>query len=81
MTNGMLKNIIDVIDFATNKVIEEIDTVPQNRVVAGIASDANTKITMKTHNYYTDPSEQFFAGIWQSSVGAKTVSYTRKKCA
>ncbi len=76
MTKIILKNIDDVIDFATNKVIEEIDTVPQNCVVAGIASDANTKITMKTHNYYTDPSEQFFAGIWQSSVGTKTVSYT-----
>ena len=40
----MLKNINDIIDFATNKVTEEIDAVPQNRVVADIASDANTKI-------------------------------------
>ena len=55
----MLKNINDVIDFATNKVIAEIDTVPQNRVVAGIASDAHTKITMKTHHHYTDLTEQF----------------------
>lgn len=75
----MLKNINDVIDFATNKTIEEIDTVPQDCVVAGIARDANTKITIKTYNHYTDPSKQFFAGIWQSSVGAKTVSYTEEE--
>ncbi len=75
----MLKNIRDVIDFATNQVEVEENTVPQDRVVAGIASDANTKITMQTYNHYTDPTEQFFAGIWQSSVGAKTVSYTEEE--
>ena len=75
----MLKNINDVIDFATNQVAEELDIVPQELVVAGVASDANTKITMKTHNHYTDPTEQFFAGIWQSSVGAKTVNYTEEE--
>ena len=67
----MLKNISDVIDFATNQVEVEENTVPQERVVAGIASDANTKITMQTYNHYTDPTEQFFAGIWQSSVVQK----------
>lgn len=72
----MTKTITDVIDFATNQATEEIDIVPQDRVVAGVASDANTRITMKTHNHYADPTEQFFAGIWQSSVGAKTVNYT-----
>ena len=75
----MLKNINDVIDFATNQVAEEIDIVPQERVVAGVASDANTKITMKTHNHYTDPTGQFFAGTWESSVGAKTVHYTEEE--
>ena len=75
----MLKNINDVIDFATNQVAEKIAAVPQNRVVAGIASDAKPKITMKIHNHYTDTTEQFFAGIWQSSVGAKTVHYTEEE--
>ena len=75
----MLKNINDVIDFATNDVEVEHGRVEQNKVVAGIASDANTKISMKTYNHYTDPSEQFFAGIWQSSVGAKNVSYTEEE--
>ena len=55
----MLKNINDVIYFATSRAIEEINAVPQSRVVAGIASDTNTKITMKTHQHYSDPTEQF----------------------
>ena len=75
----MNKTINDVIDFATNKVEVELGTVPQERVVTGIASDANTKITMETYNHYTDPSEHFFAGIWHSSVGAKTVNYTEEE--
>ena len=79
MTKNMLKNINDVIDFATNQVAVEHNTVPQERVVAGVASDANTKNTMQTYNHYTDPTEQFFAGIWHSSVGAKSVSYTEEE--
>jgi uncharacterized cupin superfamily protein len=75
----MTKNIDDVIDFAKNQVAVEHGTVPQERVVAGVASDANVKITMQTYNHYTDPTEQFFAGIWQSSVGAKSVSYTEEE--
>jgi len=75
----MTKDINDVIDFAHHKVEVEHDIVPQEKVVKGIASDANTKITMQTYNHYTDPTEQFFAGIWQSSVGAKTVCYTEEE--
>jgi uncharacterized protein len=75
----MTKTINDVIDFATNPVDVEHGIVTQDKVVAGVASDANTKITMKTYNHYTDPTEQFFAGIWQSSVGAKTVNYTEEE--
>jgi len=75
----MTKNINDVIDFASHKVEVEHGTVPQEKVVKGIASDAKTKITMQTYNHYTDPTERFFAGIWQSSVGAKNVSYTEEE--
>ncbi len=35
MTKNMLKNINDVIDFATNQVEVEHGTVDQNKVVAG----------------------------------------------
>lgn len=38
----MTKPINYFIDFATNKVTENIDIVPQERVVSRIASDANT---------------------------------------
>ena len=75
----MHKNINDVIDFASNRVTVEHGIVSQDKVVAGIASDANTKITMQTYNHYTDPTEQFFAGIWHSSVGAKSVNYTEEE--
>jgi uncharacterized protein len=75
----MTKSINDVIDFAINQVEVEHGTVEQNKVVAGVASDANTKITMQTYNHYTDPTEQFFAGFWHSSVGAKSVSYTEEE--
>ena len=75
----MIKTINDVIDFAENQVEVELGTVAQEKVVAGVASDANTKISMKTYNHYTDPTEQFFAGIWYSSVGAKTVNYTEEE--
>ena len=75
----MLKNINDVIDFANNQVTVEHGIIAQDKVVAGVASDANIKITTLTYNHYTDPTEQFFAGIWQSSVGAKTVSYTEEE--
>jgi len=75
----MTKSINDVIDFATNQVEAEHGIVPQDRVVAGVASDANVEINMTTLNHYTDPTEQFFAGIWHSSVGAKTVNYTEEE--
>jgi len=75
----MTKDINDVIDFAHHKVEVEHDIVPQEKVVKGIASDANTKITMQTYNHYTDPTERFFAGIWASSVGAKSVCYTEEE--
>ncbi len=75
----MTKNINDVIDFATNQVAVEHGTVPQDKVVAGVASGKNTKITTQTYNHYSDASEQFFAGIWHSSIGAKNVNYTEEE--
>jgi uncharacterized cupin superfamily protein len=79
MTQNILKHINDVIDFATNKVKAEISTVPQARIVAGVAGHVETTINTKTLNHYTDPTEQFFAGIWQSSVGANSINYTEEE--
>jgi uncharacterized cupin superfamily protein len=76
MTQNILKHINDVIDFATNKVEAEIATVPQHLVVAG---NTEAKINTTTFNHYTDPTEQFFAGIWQSSVGANSIDYTEEE--
>jgi uncharacterized cupin superfamily protein len=75
----MTKTINDVIYFATNHVETEHSTVAQDKIVAGIAGHMVKEISMQTHNHYTDPTEQFFASIWQSSVGAKTVSYTEEE--
>jgi uncharacterized cupin superfamily protein len=75
----MTKTINDVIDFATNQVEVEHGTVPQDKIVAGVAGHAVKEISMQTHNHYTDPTEQFSAGIWQSSVGTKSVSYTEEE--
>ena len=77
----MLKNINDVIDFATNQVAEELDIVQQERVVTGVASDANTKITMKTHNHYTDPTEQFLQVFGKAVLAQKQCITRRRKCA
>ena len=72
----MTKNINDVIDFAANKAECEYSTVPVELITMGIAGHAVKEIKTEILNHYTDPTEQFFAGIWQSSVGAKSVSYT-----
>ena len=75
----MTKNINDVIDFSTNHVEKELGTVPHELIKAGIAGHAVKEINTVTLNHYTDPTAQFFAGIWQSSVGAKTVNYTEEE--
>jgi uncharacterized protein len=75
----MTKNINDVIDFATNQAEKELGTVPQELIRAGIAGHAVTEINTVTLNHYTDPTEQFFAGIWASSIGAKSVNYTEEE--
>jgi uncharacterized cupin superfamily protein len=75
----LAKNINDIIDFATHEVEAEAGTVPQEKVVKGVASNADVQINMTTYNHYTDPTEQFFAGVWHSSVGAKTVHYTEEE--
>ena len=79
MTKTMLKNISDVIDFATNQVENELGTVPHELITTGIAGHAVNEICTQTQNHYTDPTEQFFAGIWHSSVGAKSVTYTEEE--
>lgn len=75
----MTKNINDVIDFSTNQAEKEFGIVPAELISTGIAGQAVAEIKTETLNHYTDPTEQFFAGIWSSSVGAKSVSYTEEE--
>jgi uncharacterized protein len=75
----MLKSIENVIDFATNQAKKELGTVPAELITTGIAGHAVKEIKTETLNHYTDPTEQFFAGIWSSSVGAKSVNYTEEE--
>jgi uncharacterized protein len=75
----MTKTISDVIDFATNKAERELGTVPIELITTGFAGHVVKEIKTETLNHYTDPTEQFFAGIWQSSVGAKSVNYTEEE--
>ena len=75
----MAKNINDVIDFAANKAEKEFGSVPQELITAGAAGHAVKEIKTETLNHYTDPTEHFFAGIWSSSIGAKSVNYTEEE--
>jgi uncharacterized protein len=75
----MTKTINDVIDFAKNQVEVEHGTVPVELITTGIAGHVVAEIKTETLNHYTDPTEQFFAGIWHSSVGAKSVNYTEEE--
>jgi uncharacterized cupin superfamily protein len=68
-----------VIDFAVNQVEAENGNVSQELIVTGLTGNKANEIKTKTFNHYTNPSEQFFAGIWQSSVGTKTVNYTEEE--
>jgi len=40
-----------------------------------IAGDPTTRL----QNYYTDPSGQFFAGVWESSIGKWPVRYSESE--
>ena len=35
--------------------------------------------TTKTLNYYTDPGQQFFSGIWESTPGKWAVDYVEEE--
>ena len=67
------KLIDAVVDFSTHAVAGEQALVAAERMVSG----APCRTT--TWNHYTDPTGQFFAGIWASEAGAMKVSYTEEE--
>ena len=65
--------ISTIIDFS-------VQTTPAvQAVVAAERSLSVSPVQTTTWNHYTDPTEQFFAGIWASNVGAMKVSYTEEE--
>jgi len=67
------KLIDAVIDFSTHAVTAEAAVIAPERMVSGEPCHTTT------WNHYSDPSGQFFAGIWASDVGAMTVSYSEEE--
>jgi hypothetical protein len=57
-----------IVDFRRNMKAQESAPAPE-RVLKG---EPKTLV----RNYYTDPSQQFFAGTWASNVGKWQVEYT-----
>jgi uncharacterized cupin superfamily protein len=57
-----------IVDFRRNLKAQESAPAPE-RVLKG---EPKTWV----RNYYTDPSQQFFAGTWASNVGKWQVEYT-----
>jgi len=67
------KRIDSVVDFSTHSaVVEETVTAPERMVT-------HSPCHTQTWNHYTDPTAQFFSGIWASSVGAFKVSYSEEE--
>jgi uncharacterized cupin superfamily protein len=67
------KHIDSIVDFSTHTVDVEKSAIAAERMRTDIPCQT------QTWNHYQDPSEQFFAGIWSSSVGAFEVSYTEEE--
>jgi len=67
------KLIDSIVDFSTHTVIVEAADIAPERMV--------TNIPCHTENWshYVDPTKQFFAGIWSSSVGTFKVSYSEEE--
>lgn len=57
-----------IVDFRRNRKTEE-SAPPADRVLEG-----QPKTSVR--NYFSDPSGQFFAGTWASTVGKWTIQYT-----
>lgn len=67
------KLIDAVVDFSAQTAPGEQAFIAEERMV----SDAPCRTT--TWNHYTDPTGQFFAGIWASEAGAMKVNYTEEE--
>ena len=71
MTKAAL--ISAVIDFSAQNTPAEQSVVAEDRTIS------SNPIQTTTWNHYTDPTQQFFSGIWASEVGAMKISYTEEE--
>ena len=62
-----------IVDFSAQATPAEMAVISADRTLSV------NPIKTTTWNHYTDPTEQFFAGIWASEVGAMKISYTEEE--
>jgi uncharacterized cupin superfamily protein len=65
--------ISSIVDFSSNTTLAEHSVISLDRTVS--ASPIHTT----TWNHHTDPTGQFFSGIWASEIGAMNISYTEEE--
>lgn len=61
-----------LVDFSATQPETTVATPPANQLLAGTPQTV-------TQNFFTDPTGQFFAGVWESSPGRWRVSYTESE--
>jgi uncharacterized cupin superfamily protein len=66
-------SISAIVDFSTQTTLAEHAVISSERTVSP------NPIHTTTWNHYTDPSGQFFSGIWASDIGAMNISYTEEE--
>jgi uncharacterized cupin superfamily protein len=62
-----------IVDFSIHTTLAEQAVISLDRTVS--ASPIHTT----TWSHYTDPTGQFFSGIWASEIGAMKISYTEEE--
>ena len=67
------KRIDSVVDFSSHAATVEETVIAPERMVT------HAPCHTQTWNHYTDPTEQFFSGIWASGVGAFKISYSEEE--
>ena len=62
-----------IVDFSTQTTLAEHAVISSDRMIS------SNPIHTTTWNHYTDPTGQFFSGIWASDIGAMNISYTEEE--
>jgi uncharacterized cupin superfamily protein len=65
--------IAAIIDFSTQTSLPELAVISNERTVSV------NPVHTTTWNHYTDPSGQFFSGIWEADIGTMKIAYTEEE--